>query len=70
MKPEHYFSLQPSEMAIFRSAAQIFSGYAASGAVNDENEAVFLKKAVQQSIVLARHIDRLVESDDEMGKQQ
>lgn len=68
MKHQHFFKLQPSEMAIFQAAAQIFSGYVAGGQVKDHDEKEFLEKATANSIALARHIENIVQSDDETGK--
>jgi hypothetical protein len=72
MKPKaaHYFKLQTSEAAILQAAAQIFSGYVASGAIRAENETDHLRKSAAQAIALARHIDGLVESDAEMSEEK
>lgn len=60
-----YFKLEPSEMAIFRAAAQIYAGYVAAGKVTDQNEQDLMKKAIQVSVILARNIENLIQSDGE-----
>ena len=50
VKEKYHATLQPSEMAIFQAAAQIFSSYAASGKVTDENEHEMILKAIKTSI--------------------
>ena len=68
MTHQHYFELQPSEKAIFRGAAQIFSGYVAAGLVNDKNEIQLMNRSAAQALAIARHIEKVVQSDDETGK--
>ena len=66
--PESYsFTLQPSETAIFRAAAGIFASYVTAGAVTQENEKEMMKKAIGVSISLARTVERLIQSDDELA---
>jgi len=66
MSKTHYFNLQPSEMAIFRAAADIYAGYIASGSVTSENEADMMKKAISAAIKIAHNIEKLVQSDEEL----
>ncbi len=49
-KTQQYFKLQPSEMAVFKCASQIFAAYICSGKVTEENEAdarAQIKKCVE-----------------------
>ena len=54
-------------MAIFQAAAQIFSSYAASGKVTDENEHEMILKAIKTSITICRIVEKNVRSDDEIA---
>lgn len=64
---QFYANLQPSEMAIFRAAADIFSGYVAAGQVSDGNEDEMIPKAVRIAVKMADVVDRAVQSDDEIS---
>ena len=66
MSKTHYFSLRPSETAIFQAAANIFASYIAAGQVTDENQAEMMEKAIAASISMAHHVDEVVVSDKEM----
>jgi len=66
MSKTHYFSLQPSEMAIFQSAANIYASFIAAGKVTGENEVEMMKKAISASIAIAKHVEKVIQSDDEM----
>jgi hypothetical protein len=61
-----YSDLQPSELAIFSAAANIFSSYIASGKVNDENENDMIKKSIETSIKISDIVDQVVQSDGEV----
>jgi hypothetical protein len=63
----HYFSLQPSEMAIFRGAAAIFAGYISSGDVNEDNRHQYYKAAVRDAISIGKMVERAVQSDEELA---
>lgn len=67
MSKTHYFSLQPSEAAIFQAAANIFASYIATGQVSGENQAEMMKKAIAASISMAHYIEEVVISDNEMS---
>ncbi len=67
MAKKFYSSLQPSEMAIFRAAANIFSGYVATGKVNEENENDMIKKSIETSIKIAHAVEEAVQSDEEIA---
>jgi len=60
MSKTHYFSLQPSETAIFQAAANIFASYIAAGQVTAENQAEMMEKAIAASISMAHHVDEVV----------
>ena len=64
--PAHYFSLQPSEMAVFRGACQIYAGYVATGQVTTENSTEFQRRAIMEAIKIGKTVEKAVESDDEL----
>ena len=68
MSKTHYFSLQPSETAIFQAAANIFASYIAAGQVTGENQAEMMKKAIAASISMANYIEEVVISDNELSR--
>jgi hypothetical protein len=65
MTDKHYFSLEPSKIAVFRAAAQIFSGYVSAGQLTDSNEIDLIRKSITQSITLARSIERIIKGNSE-----
>ena len=67
MSKTHYFSLQPSEKAILQAAANIYAGFIAADKVTPENEADMMKKAISASIAIAHHVEKIVQSDDELS---
>jgi len=67
MSKTHYFSLKPSETAIFQAAANIFASYIAAGQVTGENQAEMMKKAIAASISMAHYVEEVVISDNEMS---
>ena len=66
-KKSFYANLQPSEMAIFSAAANIFSSYIAAGKVSLENEAAMIKKSIEVSLKIANTVEKVVQSDDEIA---
>lgn len=67
MAKKHFFSLQPSEAAVFRAAATIYAGYIVAGQITADNEAAMMKKAIGASVSMARHVDTIIQSDDELS---
>ena len=49
-KSQRYFSLQPSEKAVFKCASQIFAAYICSGKVTEENKKDYYKIAIKDAI--------------------
>ena len=66
MSKAHYFSLQPSETAVFQAAASIYASYVQAGQVTSENSAEVMRTAIGASISLARCVEKAVRSDEEM----
>jgi hypothetical protein len=66
MSKTQYFNLQPSETAIFQAAANIYASYVQTGQVTSENNAEIMKKAISASVSIARTVEKIVQSDEEM----
>ena len=66
-KQSQYLSLQPSEMAVFTSASQIFAAYVCSGKVTDENKNSYYKTAIRDAIRMAVIVEKSIQSDDELS---
>ncbi|MCU0725098.1 MAG: hypothetical protein MUE73_04810 [Planctomycetes bacterium] len=62
-----YVHLHPSERSILRAAAQVFSGYAAAGAVTPETEQTLALKAVEIAVRMATLIEERVQCQDEVN---
>ena len=67
MSKKNYFNLQPSETAIFQAAINIYTSYIVAGQVTDENQTEKMKEAIADSISMARHVEKIVESDDQIS---
>ena len=65
-KKQHYFSLKPSEAAIYAAASRIYAAYIASGQKNDTNQAELMRLSIQEAVRIARTVEDLIQSDDEM----
>ena len=69
MSKTNYFNLQPSETAILQAAVNIYTSYIVIGQVTGENQAKKMKEAIAASISMARHVERIVESDAQISGQ-
>ena len=65
-KSQRYFSLQPSEKAVFKGASQIFAAYISAGKVTEENKNDYYKIAIKDAIRISRIVEKSIESDDEL----
>ena len=65
-KSQRYFSLQPSEKAVFKCASQIFAAYICSGKVTEENKKEYYKIAIKDAIRIGQIVEKSIESDDEL----
>jgi hypothetical protein len=63
---QRYFSLQPSEKAVFQCASQIFAAYIASGKVTEDNKNDYYKIAIRDAIKIGLIVEKSIESDDEL----
>ena len=67
MSEGYYLHLQPSETAVFGAAANIFASYVETNQVTEDNEVAMMKKAVGTAISIARLVEKVVQSDDELA---
>ncbi|MHC4396231.1 MAG: hypothetical protein ACYS1A_11315 [Planctomycetota bacterium] len=65
-RAQQYFSLQPSEMAVFKCASQIFAAYICSGKVTDENKGDYYRIAIRDAMRIGVIVEKSIESDDEL----
>jgi hypothetical protein len=63
---QHYFSLQPSEMAVFKCASHIFAAYICSGKVSEENKKEYYKTAIRDAIRIGDIVEKSIQSDEEL----
>ena len=63
---QRYFSLQPSEKAVFKCASQIFAAYISSGKVTEDNKNDYYKIAIRDAIKIGLMVEKSIESDDEL----
>lgn len=65
-RKQRYFSLQPSERAIFESAARIYAAYIASGQRNDANKDDLMRLSIEEAVKLASAVENHIQSDHEL----
>ena len=65
MAKETYMSLQHSESVVANMAATLFAAYIQRKEVTDENEDIYIKKAVHAAIRMATYADKIIKSDEE-----
>jgi hypothetical protein len=63
---QRYFSLQPSEMAVFKCASQIFAAYVSLGLVTEDNKNDYYKIAVRDAIRIGTIVEKSIQSDNEL----
>jgi len=63
---QRYFCLQPSEMAVFRAASQIFAAYVSSGKVTEADKSDYYKIAVRDAMRIGAIVEKNVQSDEEL----
>lgn len=60
-------SLQPSEGIVVQSAAQIYAAYLVAGRVKEGSEKEWLRRSIQEALLIARVVDESVQSDKELS---
>ena len=66
MSKTYHFNLHPSEKAIFTAAANIYAAYVTTNQVTPENNPEMMKKAITAALTIARHVENIVQSDEEL----
>jgi len=66
MSENVYLKLRPSEAQVLQVASRIFAAYMVSNKVNAENEQQLIDKSLELAIAMAKKIDEMVISDDEL----
>ena len=67
MSEQFRAKLEPSEMAIFRSASEIYAAHISAGNVTDDNADDFIKKSISDSLKICSLVEKTVISDSELG---
>ena len=62
-----YLSLQSSEGIVVQAAAHIYAAYIQSGKIADGEQAEWMTRSIEEAIQLAKSIDDIVVSDNEMN---
>ena len=60
-------TLQPTEAAVFRAAANIYAAYVAGGRFPHGQEQEYIERSIQEALQIAQRIDELIQSDEEVG---
>ena len=66
LNQKYYASLAPSEMAIFRAAAEIYAAHVVAGKITDENKEEMIADVVATTIKICAKVDSSVRSDNEL----
>ena len=64
---KRYLSLQPSEGIVVQVAGQIYAAYISAGKVREGDETEWMKRSIQEAIQIAKTVDEVVQSDEELG---
>jgi len=59
-------TLPPSKCVIAESAAQIYAAYISAGYIKKDNAEKWMKRAIRESIAIARAVDSAILSDNEL----
>jgi hypothetical protein len=65
-KPQRYFSLKPSERAVFEAASRIYAAYIAAGQKNAENQRELMRLSIKEAVSLGLAVEDAIQSDDEL----
>jgi hypothetical protein len=60
-------SLQPSETAVLHVASRIYAAYIHTGRVESGQEVAMIHRSIEEAYHMARLVDQVVMSDDEMS---
>ena len=65
-KNKHFISLKQSEGIVVQVAGQIYAAYIQSGKIANGDQAEWISRSIEEAIQLAKSVDDLVVSDNEM----
>ena len=63
---QRYFSLEPSERAVYEAAARIYAAYIASGQKTDATKRDLMRLSVKEAIAIGLAVEDSIQSDDEL----
>ena len=63
---QRYFSLEPSERAVYEAATRIYAAYIASGQRNDANRGDLMRLSIQEAIEIGLVVEDRIQSDNEL----
>jgi len=63
---QRYFSLEPSERAVYEVAARIYAAYIISGRQNEANRGDLMRQSIQEAIEIGLVVEDRVQSDNEL----
>ena len=63
---QRYFSLKPSERAVYEAASRIYAAYIASGQKMDENQRDLMRLSIHEAIEIGLAVEDAIQSDDEL----
>jgi len=63
---QRYFSLKPSERAVYEVASRIYAAYIASGRKTNANQGDLMRLSIQEAIEIGLAVEDAIQSDDEL----
>jgi hypothetical protein len=63
---QHYFSLEPSERAVFEAASRIYAAYIASGQRTEANKDKLMRLSIREAIQIGLVVEDRIQSDNEL----
>lgn len=63
---QRYFSLEPSERAVYAAASRIYAAYIISGRQNEANRGDLMRQSIQEAIEIGLVVEDRVQSDNEL----
>ena len=63
---QRYFSLRPSERAVYEAASRTYKAHIASGRKTDANQDDLMRLSIQEAIDIGLAVEDAIQSDDEL----
>jgi len=63
---QRYFSLKPSERAVYEVASRIYAAYIAAGQKTDANRDELMRLSIDEAIEIGQIVEDAIQSDDEL----